>query len=198
MEHLIAVQCNCSLFCSPTGSVQHTCCHRRHHHLLVSRARSNFWLLPNESLLCLRPDFVSQKSLMASQCLFIRVRGWFRLVVAPTTIFSLLCGLKGKQFWIGIASLGANFLTLCSPYTCKVSKKKKKKQPFNFEENLQSVHRRGHELLSSAFWLYKYDIFQAAVTFKSQTLDLLAKPVFITFFFCNSFFFLHCVEESHS
>lgn len=145
MEHLIAVQCNCSLFCSPTGSVQHTCCHRLHHDLLVSRARSNFWLLPNESLLCLRPDFVSQKSLMASQCLFIRVRGWFRLVVAPTTIFSLLCGLKGKQFWIGIASLGANFLTLCSPYTCKVSKKKKK------TENLQSVHRRGHESLSSAF-----------------------------------------------
>lgn len=39
-------------------------------------------------------------------------------------------------------------------------------------------------LLSSAVSLYKYDIFQAAVTFKSQALDLLAE----TFFLLNFFF----------
>lgn len=113
---------------------------RLHHELSLSRTRSNFWLLPNESLLCLRPGFDNQKSLMASQGLFVRARGWFRIVVPPITIFGLLCGLKGKQFWIEIASLGASFLTLCSPHTCKDSKKQQKNPPtFQFRREFVST-----------------------------------------------------------
>lgn len=68
-----------SLSCSPTRVVWHTCCHRVHHNLLVSCMKNNFWLLLNESLLCLWPNFARQKSLKASQGLFI----WMILACCP-------------------------------------------------------------------------------------------------------------------
>lgn len=89
---------------------------------------ATFWLLPNESLL-----FTAWfcQTVMASQGLFTCACAWFRLVPL-TAIFGLSCSLEGRQFWIEIASLGANFLTLCSPYTCKVPPPPKKNPTFQF------------------------------------------------------------------
>lgn len=90
---------------------------------------------------CLYDLVLSAKShLWPPRVCFSRARGWFRLVVPPITIFGLLCGLKGKQFWIEIASLVANFLTLCyPPHLQRFQKNNKKPSTFQFRREFVST-----------------------------------------------------------